>query len=924
MTKGRHLASLVGLVAFSSLTALSSQGPVMKASHLTCEFRENPPGIDRKIPRLGWTVESPLRGARQTAYRILVAGNEEKLSADEGDLWDSGKIPGDRTRGIAYGGLPLPSHSACFWKVMLWDNNGTAGPWCEAASWSMGVLDPSEWRAEWIGYDAPRAATTGDPSWKTPKGKDVVLPPPRYLKTTFAVSRPVRRAVAYVSALGICDLYIDNIRVSDDRFTPGWTDYARRVYYRTYDVSKMLAPGRHAIGAILADGWYSGYLGFAGDRDQYGSRPRLLAKLRLEYDDGTSEEIGSDASWKATTGPLTEADLLMGESYDARIATPGLFGTDDDGAAWNPVDTGAYVHPILQAHPAPPVRTFAEISPKSLTAITPETWVIDMGQNFAGVVRLRLSGKSGQRITLRYAERLNPDGTIYTTNLRSARALDTYICRGNGEEVWEPRFTFHGFQYVEIRGLTSPPTPSTITGIAVSSDTPPAGSFECSDPMVNRLASNILWTQRANFIDIPTDCPQRDERLGWTGDAEVYVRAACLYADVQAFFHKWLVDLTDAQREDGQFPMVAPLKGAGDDGGPAWADAGVICPWIIYEMYGDTSILETHYPAMAKFVEFTRHRSTPDLLPPEEFHCFGDWLNINAETPKEVIYTAYFARAAYLTAKAAVILGKKSDAAGYEELFMKVKTAFRSAYVDAKGRIKGNTQTGYVLALAFDLLEEPAKSRAAKNLIADIESRGWHLSTGFIGTKDLMLVLNSLGRNDIAYRLLLNETFPSWGFTIRNGATSIWERWDGWTPDKGFQDPGMNSFAHYSFGAVYQWMVENIGGIRCDAPGYGKILIAPSPGGTLTSAHVSYRSVSGPIATAWKIASGRMSLTVSIPPNTSARISLPGVAGEVLESGKPAATQPGLRPVGKEAGEYEAASGNYVFDYPYGPGGSPE
>lgn len=919
MATGRHFATLVGLLAALLSTALSSQGSTMKATRLTCEFRENPLGIDRTSPRLGWVVQSSIRGNRQTAYRILVATTKEKLSAGQGDVWDPGKIPGERTTAIPFIGKPLPSHRACFWKVMLWDKDGSPGPWSDVATWSMGVLNPSDWKAEWIGYDAPRRTTKPDPTWKMPEGKDVFLPPPRYLKTTFSLARPLRRAVAYVSALGICDLYIDDTLVSEDRFTPGWTDYTRRVYYRTYDVSKLLAPGTHAIGAILADGWYSGYLGFARERDQYGSRPRLLVKLRLEYQDGTAEEIGSDNSWKATTGPLQEADFLMGESFDARIAPHGLFGTDDAGMQWNPVDVGTDIHPLLQAHPAPPVLTFAELAPKSITGVAPGTWVIDLGQNIAGVVRLRVSGKAGQKITLRHAERLNPDGTIYTTNLRTARALDTYICRGDGEEVWEPRFTFHGFQYVEIQGLTQPPPTSTVTGIAFSSATPLAGSFECSDPMINRLASNILWTQRANFIDIPTDCPQRDERLGWTGDAEVYVRAACLYADVQAFFHKWLVDLTDAQRADGQFPMVAPLKVAGDDGGPAWADAGVICPWTIYEMYGDTSILETNYPAMTKFVEFTRHRSTPDLLPPKEFHCFGDWLNINAETPKEVIYTAYFARSAYLTGRTAAILGKKSDAEEYHRLFTAVKSAFNTTYVDAEGHVRGNTQTGYVLALAFGLLDEPVKSMAEKNLLADIESRGWHLSTGFIGTKDLMLVLSSIGRNDIAYRLLLNETFPSWGFTIKNGATSIWERWDGWTPDKGFQDPGMNSFAHYSFGAVYQWMVENIGGIRCEAPGYSKILVAPQPGGTITSARVSYNSASGPVATAWKIQQGRMSLAVSIPPNTSAQIRLPGVAGPVLESGKPASGQPGLKPAENVTGAYEATPGEYAFEYPYLP-----
>ncbi len=910
----RRIGTIALAVASLALTALSLQESTMKASHLSCQFRENPSGIDARNPRLGWTVESPVRGANQSAYRVLVASTPEALSAGTGDLWDSGKRPGEQTTLISYEGSPLSSHRRCFWKVMLWDNEGNSGPWSERATWSMGMLEP-QWNASWIGYDAPRAATQQDSSWKLPKGNPVFLPPPRYLKTIFAVKGPLRRCVAYVSALGVCDLYLDNRRVSDDRFTPGWTDYSRRVYYRTYELPSNLAAGNHAIGAILADGWYSGYLGYSAERDMYGARPRLLAKLRLEYADGTVEELGTGKTWKASTGPLLEADFLMGESFDARRGSEGLFGTGDGGARWEPVDEGADVHPLLQSHPAPPVQVFEELTPKSITAVSPDTWIFDMGQNFAGVARLRVNEKSGQKITLRFAERLKPDGTIYTANLRAARAQDSYVCRGDGEEVWEPRFTFHGFQYVEVKGLSAAPTPSTITGVAISSATSRAGSFECSDGMVNKLASNILWTQRANFIDIPTDCPQRDERLGWTGDAQVYVRSACLNADVQAFFHKWIVDLTDAQRDDGQFPMVAPMKVATGDGGPAWADAGVICPWTIYEMYGDPGILEAHYEAMARFVEFTRARSTPDLLPPAEFHCFGDWLNIKAETPKEVIFTAYAARSAQLTARAAAVLGKTGDAEKYQKLFAGTKAAFNAAYVDPDGRIKGNTQTGYVLALAFDLLDEPARTRAAQHLVADIESRGWHLSTGFVGTKELMLVLSSIGRVDVAYRLLHNETFPSWGFTIANGATSIWERWDGWTPEHGFQDPGMNSFAHYSFGAVYQWMVENIGGIRNETPGFRKIVIAPHPGGKLTSARAAYRSVAGPISTAWKIADGGFSLEVEIPANTTARIELPGVAGGVLESGKHAEGQPGLTARGK--GIYDALSGRYEFRYPY-------
>ena len=456
----------------------------------------------------------------------------------------------------------------------------------------------------------------------------------------------------------------------------------------------------------------------------------------------------------------------------------------------------------------------------------------------------------------------------------------------------------------------------TIVGHALSSDTPHVGFFNCSNTMLNKLASNIYWTQRANFIDIPTDCPQRDERLGWTGDAQVYCRTATLNADVQAFFTKWLVDLDDAQRADGQFPMVAPLKVAGDDGGPAWADAGVICPWTMYQVYGDRRLLEKHYPAMTRFIGFCEHRSTPDLLPPQQFHCFGDWLNINAETPKDVIYEAYFARSTSFVAQAAEALGKSDDAAKYHALFDRIKASFNKAFVAADGRIKGNTQTAYVLALAFGLLDAQHQKLAAKYLVADIISRGWHLSTGFIGTKDLMNTLSQVGRNDVAYRLILNDTFPSWGFSIKQGATSIWERWDGWTPEKGFQTPGMNSFAHYSFGAVYQWMVENIGGIRSDGVAYKRITIVPQPGGDLTWADVRYNSIRGEIGSHWQKKDGRFTLDVTIPPNTTATVVIPAKSADTITcDGKDisATAEVKLLHRGKDHATLAVESGKYSF-----------
>jgi alpha-L-rhamnosidase len=908
---GRLLYPMVALLVFGPVPD-SAEAATFDAVALRCEYRTDPAGIDENQPRLSWRVESSQRDERQTSFRILVASSPDRLNRDEGDLWDTGEIQSNETIGTPYAGAALTSGEHCFWKVRVWDQEGQAS-WSVPGTWSMGLLTAEDWKAEWIGYDAARL--------NLDRVKDVnYLPPTPYLRTTFIADRPVARATLYTSALGMMEAHLNGQRVSEDFFSPGWTDYSKRADYRAYDVTQSVRPGRNALGAILADGWYAGYLGYHGDRDSYGKFPRVRMQLLIDYVDGTKAVVGTRPDWKAATGPVLEADLLKGETYDARRELTGWDEPEFPDDGWKPVVADSEVHPLMQAHPGPPVRVIAEFRAKSIHEPTSGVFVLNLGQNFAGIARLKVSGAPGQRITLRFAERLNPDGTLYTTNLRTATATDTYICKGVGKETWEPRFTYHGFQYIEVTGLKQAPSEDTVVGLALSSDTPVAGSFECSDPMLNQLHSNIYWTQRANFIDIPTDCPQRDERLGWTGDAQVYVRTATLNCDVEAFFTKWLVDLDDdGQRADGDLPMVAPVKVAGDDGGPAWADAGVICPWTIYLAYGDRRILERHYTAMARFIAFCKNRSKPDLLPPDKYHCFGDWLSIKADTPKDVIYMAYFAYSTRLTARAAEALGKTADAARYNELFAQIKAAFNRAFVADDGRVSGDTQAGYVLALAMDLLDGERATLAGQHLVKNIAQRGWHLSTGFIGTKDLMLVLSKIGRNDVAYRLIHNDTFPSWGFSIKQGATTTWERWDGWTPEKGFQDPGMNSFAHYSFGAVYQWMVENIGGIRSDGPSYRHIVISPQMDGQLSHATTRYDSIRGTIETAWERQGSQFSLKVKVPANTTATVYLPltGAAssGSIIEGGKPLEHSQGVKllRMEKDRAVLEVASGDYQF-----------
>jgi alpha-L-rhamnosidase len=538
-----------------------------------------------------------------------------------------------------------------------------------------------------------------------------------------------------------------------------------------------------------------------------------------------------------------------------------------------------------------------------------------------GWARLAARGPAGTRVRLRFAEVLNPDGTIYTTNLRGARCTDTYTLKGGAREVWEPRFTFHGFRYVEVTGYPGRPSTDAITGVVTYSATPEAGTFTCSSDMVNRLQQNIIWGQRGNFLEVPTDCPQRDERLGWMGDAQVFVRTAANNMDVAAFFTKWMVDVEDAQRPDGAFTDVAPHVAAGA-GTAAWGDAGVVVPWTLYQVYGDRKIIERHYDSMARWIDYMEKNSSGLLRPARGY---GDWVAAGPSTPTDVIATAFFAYSTSLLAKMARVIGRADDAAKYEALFGRIREAFNRAYVAADGRIKGNTQTSYLLALHMDLLPPDKQPAALNHLVQDIEERGWHLATGFVGTEYLLPVLTRFGRTDVAYRLLLQDTYPSWGYQIRNGATTIWERWDGIRPagagDRAgtqFQDPGMNSFNHYAFGCVGEWLFGAVAGIDThpQQAGFRQTVIRPRPGNGLTWARASYDSIRGKITSAWKQEGGRLTLDVSIPANTTALIHVPAASLDVVtEGGRPARSAPGLRFVRMDEGTavFEAGSGEYRF-----------
>ncbi|HEY8966958.1 MAG TPA: family 78 glycoside hydrolase catalytic domain, partial [Candidatus Methylacidiphilales bacterium] len=656
------------------------------------------------------------------------------------------------------------------------------------------------------------------------------VPPAPFFRTAFTLPAGVRSARLLATALGLYEAEVNGKPVGDQVFAPGWTEYAKRVPYQRHDVTALLRKGENVLGFVLGEGWYSGSIGWHLDRQHYGDRPRLLARLEIVLADGTRKTVESDGTWKTSTGPILENDFLHGEAYDARLEQEGWSSPGFPARGWTEADVVPDPGIALTLSEAPPVRRCGEIVPAAPPALKPhhasQIRIFDLGQNFSGRVRLTVRAARGRTVTLRFAEILQPDGGLYTENLRGARAADHYTCKGRGEETWEPRFTFHGFRYVEVSGVEREDQVA-LVGVVLHSDTKPTGRFACSNPLLNRLQSNIVWGQKSNFLEVPTDCPQRDERLGWTGDAQVFVRTAAFNMDVRGFFRKWALDVRDAQLPGGGIPAVVPSVMretlAFDDAGPAWSDAAIICPWTIYLCYGDKEILEENYETMSHYLSHLGKRESKGLIRchPDlgRWQGFGDWLALDGGgktegiTPKDLIGTAFHAHVAGLMARIARILGKKEDARRHEALRERIVRAFRKRFVTGDGLIVAGTQTAYVLALHFDLLPEKLRPVAATFLAKDVEERGFHLATGFVGTPYILDVLTRFGHLDAAYKLLEQETFPSWLFPVKNGATTIWERWDGWTPEKGPQDKGMNSYNHYAYGAVGAWMYATVAGL---------------------------------------------------------------------------------------------------------------
>ena len=876
----------------------------LTVTDLRCEYRRDPLGVDILGPRLSWVLHSARRGEIQTAYQVLVASTAGILAADKGDLWDSGKIISSRNNQVEYAGRPLESRMRCYWKVRSWGADGQPSGWSAPALWSMGLLSSSDWQAKWV---------TMDPS------SDPAKPPtPRYLRKSFAVAKPIRRATAYATALGLYELRLNGEPVGDHLLAPEWTDYHTRVQYQTYDVTSQLKQGENALGAILGNGWYCGNWQFW--RKQLHpineSAPYLLVQLEIEFKDGSRSVVATDNTWRGTlNGPLRFSGIYEGETYDARIEMPGWDVAGFNDQAWPPAIEGSPQAGKLVWQRSQPIRIEQELKPVAVTEPRHGIYVFDLGQNMAGWCRLRLKEPPGTQLTLQLNEVLNPDGTVYMNNLHAGhmskgdRQIIRYTCRGGGE-VYEPHFTYQGFRYAQISGLTAKPSPDLLTGRVFHTSFTQTGSFTCSNALLNRLMQNIQWSQRANMMGIPTDCCQRDERCGYTGDMNFFINTAVYNFDIAAFASKWLNDVNDSQNPKGWYTDFAPWYG-GPGGGPntGWADAGVICPYVIWQTYGDTQVIRDHYASMQRYIAYLASNSENFL------HLKGvnngDWLNLGGTATKGVIGTAYDAYDFQLMSEMAHAIGREQDAATFRTHSEDIAKAFAAAYIDNGGHIKDSSQTGFALAFTMGLVPPDLRQKMSDQFAHEIDRYNDHLATGFIGTPRLLPGLHLAGRDDLAYKLLLNETYPSWLFEVKNGATTMWERWNGYTPEKGFADSRMNSFNHYAFGSVGEYMYRMVGGIHAASPGYQTIDIAPVTGKGIDWANTSYDSIEGKIVSNWTMAASILTMDVTIPANTTATIYVPAKDAASVGVGEPG----GVKFLRQEEGAavFHVGSGHYRF-----------
>lgn len=869
----------------------------LKLQNLRTENQQNPIGIDAEKPRFSWELVSEKKNVKQIAYEIQVKNGRNVI-------WNSGKVNAETSIFNAYQGEKLPSNTRFTWQVRAWDNQGQTSEWATANFQT--ALNKGDWKAKWISSGFVNDTVNG------------VVP---MFRKSFETKKKIVNATAFVTARGLYEIQLNGKRVGDAFLTPGWTSYNKHLQYQAYDVTNLITAGKNAIGATLGSGWYRTRLAWLHQQNIYGKETALLFQLELTYSDGSKESIVSDNSWKVAESDIRFAEIYDGEVIDAskRIANWAGLGFND--ANWKNAVEKKFPTDYLNASVNEPIKKHETFKPVKVFKATNGETILDFGQNLVGWISLSAQGKAGDKITLSHFEMMDKFGNPYFANLRSAKAQATYILSGNGKDFFEPSFTFFGFRYVRVEGIEGKINPEDFTAYALYSDMKQTGNFETSNALVNQLQKNIQWGQKGNFLDVPTDCPQRDERLGWTGDAEVFSRTAAYNFNANQFFAKWLKDVTADQFSNGAVPHVIPnVLNDGPSQAAGWGDAGIIIPYNVFVAFGDKQVLENQYETMKKSVEYIHKAAKNDLW--NTGFQFADWLSYRVDDSKGMIgmksaitdnylvAQCFYAYSVQLMINTGKILGKTEDVQNYEKLLGGVKKQFQKEYMTESGKLISETQTAYILALQFDLLPEALRPQAVERLVDNIKSYNYHLTTGFLGTPFLNPVLSRFGKNDVAYKLLLQDTYPSWLYPIKaHGATTIWERWDSMKPDSTFQDPGMTSFNHYAYGAVGDWMYRNIAGIdtkEFDGAGYKEIVIKPQIGGGLTYAKGSLKTNYGVVVSAWKIENGKLTWEVEIPANTTATLTFPT---QKLSS----ITESGTKQSVASDGTIALGSGKYAF-----------
>lgn len=824
--KGGFVLGLFFVVLFLAKAA-GAQGDPPAPAGLKCEYLTDPLGVDVRAPRFFWAPDHAARGQAQSAFQVLVSTSPECV---KGDMWDSGKTSSPDFTQVVYRGKPLAGDRSYFWKVRWWDKDGQASPYSAVARFDTGLFGPEDWRGKWVGGG-------------------------NQLRKEFGADGMVVRARAYVCGLGYYELRVNGRKVGGNVLDPAWTTYDKRALYVVYDLAPYLKPGPNAVGVILGNGWFK--------------RKALLAEVHLEFADGKKTVVATDAGWKVKDGPVTADSIYDGETYDARLESPGWDSPGFKETGWRPAQVVEGPKGLLSAQMMPPIRVTDTLVPLKMTNPASGVYVFDMAQNASGWARLRVSGPRGTAVRLRFAELLYPNGTINQENLRSARAEDVYILKGEGEEVWEPRFTYHGFRYVEVTGFPGVPTLETIRGRVVHSAVRASGSFACSNPVLNGIQRIITWGQKTNLHGIPTDCNQRDERMGWMGDAQGTAEEAMMNFDMAAFYTNFLRDIRDVQDDKGQITDTVPHVWGSRPADPAWGTAYPLIAWYMYQYYGDRRVLEEHYDGLKKYVEFLRSRAVGGLV---QYSYYGDWVAVE-KTPGNVVSSFYYYYDLKILSDVAKVLGNEADASAYGKLAEEVKTAFHREYFDPKtGGYATNSQTANALALFLELAPKEARGSAWQNLFESLAYwHNSHLTTGIIGTKYVMEVLTRFGNSDLAYDIAAQTTYPSWGYMVENGATTLWELW------QKREGPSMNSHNHPMFGSVGSWFYKALAGINPDPEGvgFGKVRLEPQVVRDLAYASGSVDTVRGRVSCSWKRSAQSVSLEAVIPVGSEAEVVLP-------------------------------------------------